>query len=294
MEWWYIFLVIVAFFVIKWFMRRSANYKQKFEKKSVVIIGASSGIGEELALQVSRFKPKLVLASRNIYKLEEIKKNCLSVGADTVTVVETDVTDREQCKKLIEKVEEVNGGIDVLFLNAGIGLTSTLFSLKNPEVLEQVFRVDYFGAMYPAYYALPLLRKSKGHITVTSSLYGKLPGIGVSAYSSAKHALHGFFDCLRIEEKRNQIRVTMVCPGYINTPIHNKSLGGEGKEVGSHKKSALFAWTEISLSKCASQILKATAANEKEVSIPLIGEVAIRLRGLLGSGLFDRLLYGVK
>jgi len=270
------------------------DYKRKFEKKSVVIVGASSGIGEELAVQVSRFKPKLVLAARRLNKLEELKKKCLSAGAETVTVVETDVSDREKCKELIDKAVEVNGGIDVLFLNAGVALSSTLYSLKDPEVLEQVFRVDFFGAMYTAFYALPHLRKSKGHITVTSSLYAKLPGIGVSAYVSAKHALHGFFDCLRIEEKRNQIRVTLVCPGYSATSIHAKSLGSDGKEVGSHKKSAMFAWLETTIPKCANRILRATAANQKEVSFPFLGEVLVRFRGLLGTSLFDRLSFGAK
>jgi len=293
--WWYIlFGGVIAVFVIQKFLKGSPNYKRKFEKKSVVIVGASSGIGEELALQVSRHKPKLVLVARRQDKLETIKKKCLTAGAESVTVVEADVSDREKCKELIAKSVDINGGIDVLFLNAGIGQTAGLFSLETPEVLEKVFQVDYFGAMYPAFYALPHLRKSRGHITVTSSVYGKVPGKGVSAYCSAKHALHGFFDSLRIEEGRNQIHVTMVCPGYVKTSIHDRSLGSDGKEVGTHKKTALFTWTEVSLQKAAALILKATAQNEKEISFPLLCEVAVRLRGLLGANIFDRLAFGAK
>jgi len=232
--------------------------------------------------------------ARRIEKLEAIKERCIKAGAESVTVVGADVSDREKCKSLIEKAAETNGGIDVLFLNAGVGQTASLHSLKTPEVLEKVFQVDYFGAMYPAFYALPYLRKSHGHITVTSSVYGKIPGKGVSAYCSAKHALHGFFDSLRLEEGRNRIHVTMVCPGYVKTPIHDRSLDKDGNEVGSHKKIPLFAWTEVSLPKAVALILKATAQNDKEISFPLLGEVAVRLRGLLGANIFDRLAFGAK
>jgi len=293
--WWYILaaVVIVVFAIFK---GSSPNYKRKFEKKSVVIVGASSGIGEELAIQISHYKPKLVLVARRTEKLEAIKERCIKEGAESVTVVGADVTDREKCKLLIEKAAETNGGIDVLFLNAGVGQTATLHSLKTPEVLEKVFQVDYFGAMYPAFYALPYLRKSpsQGHITVTSSGYGKIPGKGVSAYCSAKHALHGFFDSLRLEEGRNRIHVTMVCPGYVKTPIHDRSLDKDGNEVGSHKKIPLHAWTEVSLPKAVALILKATAGNDKEISFPLLVSVAVRLRGLLGANIFDRLAFGAK
>jgi len=292
---WYILLGIIAVLIGLKFAQSvaSPNYRRKFEGKCVVIIGASSGIGEELAVQVSKFKPKLVLAARRVNQLKEVEKRCIAAGAASVTVVPADVSKKENCREIIEKAVEENGTIDVLFLNAGIGLTATLFSIKEPEVLEKVFNVDFFGAMYPAFYALPHLRKSQGHIVVTSSVYGKLPVKGASAYCAAKHALHGFFDSLRMEESRNRIRVTLACPGYVSTPIHDNSLGGNGKQVGSHKKSS-SSWAEIPLSKASRAILKATASNEKEIVIPLLVQVAVCLRGILGPSLFDRLAFGVK
>jgi len=292
---WYILLGIIAVLIGLKFVQSvgSPNYKRKFEGKCVVIIGASSGIGEELAVQVSKFKPKLVLAARRMNNLKEVEKRCIAAGAASVTLFPADVTKKEDCRGIIEKVVDRHGTIDVLFLNAGIGLTATLYSFKEPETLEKVFNVDFYGAMYPAFYALPHLRESQGHIVVTSSVYGKLPGKGVSAYCAAKHALHGFFDSLRIEESRNRVRVTLVCPGYVSTPIHDNSLGGDGKQVGSHKKGSLF-WTEIPLNKAAGAILRATASNEKEIVMPLFCQVAASLRGILGPPLFDRLAYSVK
>jgi len=287
--WEYILLVVAVYYIYMRFLRKP-DLKKKFSNKTVVIVGASSGIGEELVSQLCGFGPNLVLVARSRERLEAVQKAALARGVKKVAVFAADVTDAEQCRKMVEFVEKEFGSIDILFLNAGIGLSSTLYQIKDPSVLENVFKVDFFGAMYPAFYALPALRKSRGHIVVTSSVYAKVAGRGVSAYCSAKHALHGFFDCLRIEEARNAIKVTLVCPGYVSTPIHDKSLDGEGKEVGKHKKSAILAWTEISLKGCCSEILRATALNDKQVSFPFVASVVVKLREILGADPFDRLV----
>jgi len=295
MFYYYIILAVVAIFAVRRFISGNTNYKRKFESKTVVIVGASSGIGEELAYQISRYQPKLVLVARRAEKLHVISKKCSTLGASSVLVITADVSEKEQCRALVEKTVSEYSTIDVLFLNAGVAQSSLLFSMKDPDILEKVFQVDFYGAMYPAFYALPHLRKSRGHIVVTSSVYGKLPGKGVSAYCSAKHALHGFFNSLRIEEARNQIRVTMVCPGYVSTPLHDRSLGKDGKEVGPNKegKSIIFKATEVSLRVCVQHILKATASNLHEVTFPTTGSVAVFFRNV-APGLFDRLVYGVK
>jgi len=293
---WYIIGGTLLYVLWKLFTGRFADYRTKYANKVVVIVGASSGIGEELALQVSQYKPELVLVARRTEKLEEISRKCKGIGANSVMIISADVSKEEDCKRIIEETVKQKEKINVLFLNAGIGLTSSLYKLEKtgPGPLKDVFDVDLYGAIYPAFYALPHLRKTAGHIVVTSSAYGKIPGVGLSAYVSAKHALHGFFDCLRAEEIRNRIRVTIVCPGYIKTPIHDNSLGSDGKPVGSHKKSTLFSWTEVSVKKCASSILKATAANKTEVSFPYLVTIAIWIRGIIGPGLFDWLVYGSK
>eukprot|EP01124_Arcella_intermedia_P018946 TRINITY_DN2606_c0_g1_i1.p1 TRINITY_DN2606_c0_g1~~TRINITY_DN2606_c0_g1_i1.p1 ORF type:complete len:289 (-),score=33.92 TRINITY_DN2606_c0_g1_i1:37-903(-) len=287
--WEYIVLVVAVYYIYMRFLRKP-DLRKKFSNKSIVIVGASSGIGAELVNQLCQFGPNLVLVARTKEKLEAIRQEAVSKGAKKVSIFPADVTDPEQCKQLVEFTEREHGAIDILFLNAGIGLSSTLFAIKDPKVLENVFKVDFFGAMYPAFYALPALRKSRGHIVVTSSVYAKVVGRGVSAYCSAKHALHGFFDCLRIEEARNAIKVTLVCPGYVSTPIHDRSLDGEGKEIGKHKKSAILAWTEISLKGCCSEILRATALNDKQVSFPFVASLVVKLREILGSDPFDRLV----
>jgi len=291
----YLLFGLIAWYLYDYLIGLFANYNKKFGNKVVVIVGASSGLGEELALQVSNYHPKgLILAARRLDKLEEIKKKCELRGATSVTIVETDVTSQSHCQNIINVTLDKYQKIDILFLNAGIGLTSSLFKMNDPEPLKKVFETDLMGVVNTAFYALPALRTSKGHIVVTSSAYGKIPGLGLSAYCSAKHALHGFFDCLRAEETRNNIHVTLVCPGYIKTAIHDRALGSDGKEVGSHKKTALFAYTETTISVAVSNILKATATNKTEVYFPYLVNFAVRIRGIIGPGVFDWLLYRSK
>jgi len=290
----YILLGFIAWVIYNYIILLWADCKKKFGNKVVVIVGASSGVGEELALQISEYHPKLVLVARSLDKLEEIKKKCESRGATSVITVKADITSQVDCKRIIDETIDKYEKLDVLFLNAGIGLASTLYKMNDPSPLRSVFETDLLGVVNTAFYALPVLRSSKGHIVVTSSGYGKIPGQGLSAYSASKHALHGFFDCLRAEESRNNIRVTLVCPGYIKTNIHDRALGGDGKPVGSVKKSAILSWTESPLLQSVKNILQATAANKTEVYFPFLVYFAVRLRGIIGPSLFDWLVYRSK
>jgi len=291
----YLLFGLVAWFLYSYLLGLFANYHNKFGNKVVIIVGASSGLGEELALQIAQYHPKgLLLAARRLDKLEEIKKKCELRGANSVTILKADITSQSDCRNIINVTIDQYQKIDILFLNAGIAMTSSLYKLTDPEPLKRVFETDLVGVVNTAFYALPALRISKGHIVVTSSAYGKIPGLGLSAYCASKHALHGFFDCLRVEETRNNIHVTLVCPGYIKTAIHDRALGSDGKEVGSHKKTALFAYTETTISVAANNILKATATNQTEVCFPFLVNFAVRLRGIIGPGVFDWLLYGSK
>jgi short-subunit dehydrogenase len=291
---WYIIGAIVVLVIYNLVTGRYADYKKKFTDKVVVIIGASSGLGEEMAVQVSAYKPNLVLVARRLDRLKEVEEKCKNRGAKSVITITADVSSQADCKRIIDSTIDHYKQIDVLFLNAGIGLTSSLFKMTDPEPLKKVIDVDLFGAIYPAFYALPHLRKTAGHIVVTSSAYGKFPGLGISAYSASKHALHGFFDCLRAEETRNRVKVTLACPGYIKTPIHDRSLGSDGKEVGSHKKSAMFKYTETSVPVAAKTILKATAANRSEIYFPFLVSLGVQLRGIVGPAIWDWLNLGSK
>ena len=137
-----------------------------------VITGASSGIGAEIARQLSARGAALALVARRRDKLEEIADQCRAAGAK-VYVVQADVGIRDECARLIEESASALGGIDVVLLNAGISHHSRVDSWASPEVAETVLRVNYLGTVDCAWYPLPHLKRSRGAIAVVSSLQGK-------------------------------------------------------------------------------------------------------------------------
>jgi len=269
-----IYGIPMALIFLYWFLTKgSPNYKGKFGGKVVVITGASSGIGYELAKQLSAYKPKLVLAARTTDKLESLKKECLQAGAEDVLLVSTDVSKRDQCKRLIDQTVEKFQTINVLFLNAGVAQACQVSKITDPEVMEQIIRTNYFGAVDTAFYALPYLRKENGHIAVTSSVVSKLTMFGASSYCASNAALNSFFDTLRKEEKN--IKITVLCPGYVPTDVVKNSLTGDGTPSG--RNHSLHFVTPL---KAAVQImLEAVAANRWEVWYTWGGCITMTLRG---------------
>jgi len=148
---------------------------------------------------------------------------------------------------------------------------------------------NYFGSTEVAYFALDHLRQSKGHIVVTSSVVSKLIIPGGSAYCASKAAVNSFFDALRIEECRNGIKVTTICPGYVPTDIVANSLKGDGSRHGTNE-ALHFA---MSLDGAVKKMIHATVSNKMEVWYTLPGTIAMTLRGAFPN-LVDRLVNRVK
>jgi len=280
-----IITAVIAYVTYRAVLRPKPNYKKKFTGKVVVITGASSGIGEELAVQLSAFKPKLVLAARRVDRLEELKKKCIAKGAEEVLLVATDVAVKDECKKLVDQTVAKFGGIDVLYCNAGIGMASTLFKLQSPDVLEQVMSVNFNGAVNTTFYALPYLRKSNGHIIVTSSVFSYFISRGTSAYAASKAAVNSFFDSVRLEEARNKVKVTVICPGHVATEIQKQAMGSDGKPIGKQESQNLGF--EVSLHDAAKIMIDSTAYEEWRVIYTYGGDFFCRLRAVFPE-LFDR------
>jgi len=280
------YIGVIVVLVLIWFLfyrSQSPNYKGKYEGKVVVITGASSGIGAELAKQLASYKPKLVLAARSVDKLETLKTECEKLGAQEVLLVNTDVSVKEDCKKLIEKTVEKFKGINVLFLNAGVGQMCQVAKIEDPEIMNTIFQTNFFGAVNTAYYALPYLRESKGHIAVTSSVTSKLVVYGASIYCASKSALNSFFDTLRKEEK--QIKITLLCPGFVPTDVIKNSLTGDGKPSGKTSKLSF----QMDLKPAVKLMISSVASNKMEVWYTLGGTLLMTLRGAFPNSI-DRLM----
>ena len=227
------------------------------------ITGASSGIGEALALKWAVAGNQLILSGRNMQQLEMVAENCRRKSADVV-IVAFDLTQTEEIKEAVEKIQSVVPRIDILVNNGGISQRSRLIDTPM-EVARRIMEVDFWGHVELTRQILPFMVKSGGgSIVVISSLTGLFGFPMRSIYSAAKHALHGFFETLRLEHYKDNIRVTMVCPGMVKTNISIYSLTSSGQEHGLMDKGQENG---VSATDCANKIVKAVKRGRKEVII---------------------------
>ena len=240
----------------------------KFEDKVVWVTGASSGIGEQIAIQTASQGAKVILSARNVEKLEELKSKL--PNPDEHMIVQLDLADSSNFEGLVGSVTERFGRIDYLFNNGGISQRSEVHETPL-EVDRRIMEVNYFGNIALTKAVLPVFRKQKsGHFVVISSIAGKFGFFLRSAYSASKHALHGFYESLLLEEEKNNIYVTIACPGKINTQISVNALNAKGTSHGvmDHNQE-----TGMSAEECVNQLISAVNSNKKEV---LIGKKEIK------------------
>ncbi|MCK8480759.1 SDR family oxidoreductase [Psychroserpens algicola] len=201
-----------------------------FDKKTIWITGASSGIGKSLAIALSNYDCKLIISSRRTEALEQVKQLCRN--PESVYVLALDLADTESLPQLTEKAISAFGTIDILVNNGGISQRSPILE-TSIEVDRKLMEVDYLGTVALSKALLPhFVSRQSGHYVVVSSLMGKFSSHYRSAYCGAKHALHGFFDALRLEHEKDQIKVTMICPGFVNTNVARNALIGDGSKQG--------------------------------------------------------------
>jgi short-subunit dehydrogenase len=254
-----------------------------FKDKVVVITGASSGIGRELAYQLADQGAWLSLAARNEERLTAVAKECEARGGKAIAIV-TDVSDRAQCGQLIQQTVDHYDRIDMLVNNAGITMWANFEDVRDISFYEQIMRVNYLGSVYCTYYALPFLKKTKGQIIGISSLAGKNGLPKRSGYVASKHAMVGFFDSLRIELEEHGISVTMIYPDFVATESHKKAFGVDGNPIG---KSPLREREVMSAERCAQLIIQAAATRKRELIMTWRGKVGLWVK-LIAPGVVDR------
>lgn len=199
---------------------------QYYEGKKVWITGASSGIGEAIALKLSTSGASLILSARNKDKLLSVQQKCAI--PENVQLISFDIGDKDEVNDALELNDYMLSEVDIVILNAGISMRSLVHE-TSMDVYEKMIQVNYLGNIRLATALLPHFQKKKdGHFVVISSMAGKFGIPYRSGYSGAKMALHGFFDALRAENRSNGIDVTIVCPGFIQTDISKNALVGDG------------------------------------------------------------------
>jgi dehydrogenase/reductase SDR family protein 7B len=234
---------------------------KRFQNKVVWITGASSGIGEAVAKAFSAEGAVVIISSRRREELERVQLSC--ADSDKVHVFPLDLTKGESIQEVTSEVLS-KFNIDILFNNGGISQRS-LTSETSIENDRKIFEVNYFGHVQMTKAVLPqmLLRKT-GHIVTISSLTGKWGFYLRSAYAASKHALHGFFDSLRMEVEDFGLQVTLITPGFIATEISKHAIdksGNPSDEMDNNQAQG------ISPEECAGQILAGIAAEKKEFGV---------------------------
>lgn len=195
------------------------------------ITGASSGIGKSITIELSRQCTKLILSSRNIDALNEVRMLCNE--PDTVKILPLDLEDYTNMPTIVEEALSYFGSIDVLINNGGISQRSLV---KDTSVLvdKRLMNINYLGTVALTKALLPhFVHRKQGHFVVTTSIVGKIGTPLRSSYAATKHALHGFFDSLRAEVFEDNILVTLVCPGYVKTNVSINALVGDGSTQGT-------------------------------------------------------------
>ena len=193
-----------------------------FSGKIVWITGASSGIGKALALELSKQEAKIILSSRKKEDLELVKQQCKNIN--DVKIITIDLEDYNNLQPKVDAALALFGKVDVLVNNGGISQRSfakdTLISVD-----KRIMDINYLGTVALSKALLPhFIENKKGHFVITTSIVGKIGTPLRSSYAASKHALHGFFDSLRAEHFKDNITVTLVCPGFVNTNVSKNAL----------------------------------------------------------------------
>lgn len=210
------------------------------EKKVVWITGASSGIGEALAYEFNKKGNLLILSARRTEELERVKNNCES-SEETVKILPLDLSEAESLKQKAKDAQELFGSVDMLINNGGISQRAYAVD-STMETIRRLMEVNFFGSVGLTKAVLPgMIEQKSGHIVVISSVMGKIGTKYRSAYAASKHALHGWFDCLRQEVYEHNINVTLVCPGFVKTDVSKNALTADGEKYDkmgdAHKKA---------------------------------------------------------
>jgi len=251
--------------------------------KRVLLAGASSGLGEALALELSARGATLVIAARRADRLSTIADACARAGAGaTPAVLPMDVTEGAAAldAHAREAASLLGGPVDVLCYAAGVG-QRTLAADTSDDGHTRLMATNFEGAVALSRAVLPpMLAAESGHVVVVSSVQGFFGQPGRSSYAASKAAMVAYFDALRAEVARNGVGVTVVAPGYIATDHAASSVGGDGGADENAKKG-------MPPEELATQIADAVAAGKPQlVSSQLDGRVAMLLRVLLPRVLF--------
>jgi short-subunit dehydrogenase len=260
----------------------------KLNDKTVIITGASSGIGKALAIEFAKRGANLVLGARKYVTLCEIAQSLEQQYNVKAIAVQCDVISETDCEHLIKQAVLTFGKIDVLVNNAGISMRA-LFKDTDVQVLKSLMDVNFWGMVYCTKYAMPELIKTKGTVVGVSSIAGYKGLPGRIGYSASKFAMNGFLDALRVENLKTGVHVLTACPGFTASNIRNTALNKDGVEQG---ESTLHEEKMMSAEKVAVIIADGVEDRSRTLIMTGQGKLTVLLSRFFPA-LLDKLVYNV-
>jgi len=249
---------------------------------SIVVTGASQGIGKAVSLELAGRGARLTLAARDAAALDQVAAACRERGGEAQSVP-TDVSQPADCERLVRQAVAAWGPLDALINNAGIDMIARFDEVTDLHIFERLMQVNYLGYVYPTYYALPELRRTRGRLVAVSSLAGMTGVPTRTGYAASKHAIFGFFDSLRIELAGTGVSVTVVAPDFVLSEIHRRAAGPDGRAIGH---SPMQESRIMTAEECARQVVKAMQKRQRLRILSLRGRLGRYVR-LVAPGLID-------
>jgi short-subunit dehydrogenase len=252
-----------------------------FRDKSVLITGASSGIGEELAWQLAQAGAKLTLAARRREELERVAQRIAAHGGASPLpapcVVTCDVARDGDLEQAVAESVRHFGKLDVVFANAGFGVVGAFKKLSLADYRRQ-FETNVFGVLRTIYASLPELEKSRGNLAFIGSVSGWVSPPGASPYCMSKFAVRALANSIAPELRRAGIKLTLISPGFIASNIRRVDNRGT---VHPGAADPVPAWIQMPTPKAARRILRAVARGKREQIITLHGKVFVAIERFL-------------
>ena len=244
-----------------------------FRDKVVLITGASSGIGEELAAQLGQAGAKLTLAARRKDLLETLAQKIAAAGKAEPLVVECDVSHDGQLENAVAETVRHFGKLDVVIANAGFGVVGPLKKLSVNDYRRQ-FETNVFGVLHTIYAALPEIEKTKGNIAIVGSVSGWAATPGASPYAMSKFALRALANSITPELQLSGVKVTLISPGFVASNIRRVDNQGNFHATG---KDSIPAWLVVPTDRAVRQMLRAVAGGKREAIITGHGKALVFL-----------------
>ncbi len=231
-----------------------------FRDRSILVTGASEGIGRALALELAKEGARLTLVARNQVRLDEVATQVEALGGRAKVCV-ADVTLPSGAPRMIAAALEAFAALDILVLNAGGSMWAPFETLEDPEAAaRRLMELNYFSCVRLTREVLPHLKASKGLIVPVASVAGFTGVPTRTLYAASKHAVVGFFESLRLELKGSGVDITLVAPDFVVTTLHERALGPDGKPLGHGRLDPAKVMTAET---CAKLMVRAMAKRQR-------------------------------